>query len=149
MSEIQLIILTSFVTAFLALIGYLIISFVFEPIKELKKGIGLVSNNLIFWAAALNNPGIHKDASTASSDFRRSSSMIYQKYHAIPGRGLLGWIFRIPDVKNINIAFKKLIFLSNIVSSPSDNLTLDAIEHIEQEITKLKKALNIEADADD
>ena len=150
MNEIQLITLTAFLTAIFGIIGalsgYVIINFVLEPIKELKKEIGLVSNNLVFWAAALSNPGIHEDASMDSSDFRKSSSMIHAKYYVIPKRMIWGRIFSIPDVKNINIACKTLIFLSNIVSTPPDNLDQKSFDHIEQSIGKLKKALNIEAD---
>lgn len=150
MTEIQLITLTAFLTAIFGIIGvlmaYIIINFVLEPIKELKKEISLVSNKLVFWAAALSNPGKHIDKSKAYSDFRKSSSMILAKYYVIPGRRFWGWIFRIPNAKNINIGCKTLIFLSNAVSTPPENLNNKAFDHIEESKAKLKKSLKIETD---
>ena len=150
MTDIELITLTAFITAIMgiigALLGYITISFVLEPIKELKKEISLVSNKLVFWAAALSNPGRHADKDKAYLDFRESSSMIRAKYYVIPGRRFWNRIFRFPSAKNINIACTTLIFLSNTVSSPPANLNQSSIDLIEQSKIKLEKALKIETD---
>jgi len=150
MPEFRLILLTAFLTASFgilgALIGYIIINFVIEPIKELKKEIAEVSMKLVFWAAALSSPGTHSDKSEAYTDFRKSSSLIRAKYYVIPGRKFWGWLFRIPNAKNINIAAKALIFLSNTVTSSVKREREISLDHIEKSKTKLKKALKIETE---
>jgi hypothetical protein len=130
------------------MIGYITISFVIEPIKDLKKEIADVSRKLVFWAAALSNPGSHINKSKAYTDFRKSSSLIRANYYVIPGRKFWGGIFRIPNSKNIQIACKALIFISNTVTTPAHDNVQISIDRIEQSKAKLKKALKIETDFD-
>jgi len=144
------IVLTSFLTASFgiigALMGYIIINFYIEPIKELKMEIGMVSYKLILWAGELSNPGISKDMSEASSDLRKSSSMIRAKYAVIPKRAFCDCFYGIPDANNIDIAGKALMHLSNSVSTRIPDNIEKSNDHIEQSIAKLKKALIIETD---
>ena len=108
----------------------------------------MVSNKLVFWAAALSNPGKHADKLDAYTDFRKSSSMIRAKYYVIPGRRFWSKVFIFPNADNIKIACETLIFLSNTVSINVTDMG-NSIEKVEESTKKLQRSLKIETNFDE
>lgn len=149
MSNITMIVLTAFLTAFFGtfgvIIGYIIINFVIEPVKKFKAEIGNVSDNLIFWAAALSNPGTHVSKSEAYSAFRKSRSMLQAMSYTIPKYELLSKLGVVPKRKDLDTACRSLTSISNLVTITNELTKTKSIDQIQKDIEILKDKLGIKA----
>jgi len=119
-------------------IGQLIIKFIIDPIRELKRVIGEIAHALIFYADVISNPSVPSFATFEPTDrkqnnkrddaqktLRQLSSSLMACVHSIPFYERLESVKIVVAKKDIYLVHKELMGLSNSVHTglPSSNRT--------------------------
>lgn len=119
MSDLEKILVTSFTTicggVILLVVGQLIIRFLIDPLSDLRKLIGEISDILIYYANVYANPGAGdiEIQNVAQNEIRKMASLLRAKSNALPIYDLFSKLRLVPSKKNISIASTNLIGLSN------------------------------------
>lgn len=128
MSDLDKILLTSFSTicggVILLVIGQLIIRFLLDPLSDLRKLIGEISDNLIYFANIYMNPGISgvELENVAQHELRKKASLLRAKSNALPLYNFFYFLRLVPSKKNIIVASTNLIGLSNSIHQGNPNI---------------------------
>jgi hypothetical protein len=120
MSDLETILVTSMLTIFggvvVFVVGQLLSKFVIEPVHELRKAIGEVRYNLLFFAPDILTPiGRTRESCDKVRDaLRKNSSDLYIRSEAIRFYPLASWVFRgsVPRREKVADAAKWLRGLS-------------------------------------
>lgn len=121
MSDLDKILLTSFSTicggVILLVVGQLIIRFLIDPLTELRKLIGEISDNLIYYGNVYANPGFAgaEQENAAERELRKNASLLRAKSYALPFYCIFSFLQLVPSKADITIASTNLIGLSNSV----------------------------------
>ena len=118
MSELEKVLLTSFLTVFGGIVvyiaGQIVMKFLIEPIHSYKKLIGEIAYSLVFYASAVSDiPGPNDPKST----LRKQASELMSTTYAIPAYSFWAFCGLFPKQKNIIKASAYLIGLSNSLGS--------------------------------
>jgi hypothetical protein len=124
---------------FVFVIGQIIQKFLLEPIKEYKKVIGKIDNELKYHANIIVSSGLDLELVIESSrTMRRLSGEFEALYKQIPFRKPLSYVKLIPDHNNAAEAASSIIRISNAGGqSGREGMNYD-------EVIKIRKLLNIE-----
>ena len=95
--------------------GQILVKFLIEPISEFYKLTGEIAHSLIYFADVYNNTKHAKPeaAEEAHRVFRRQSSDLFARIHAIPLFSLWATIHLLPLRRDVMRATDNLIGLSN------------------------------------
>jgi hypothetical protein len=122
LSEIWKIVLTSALTiiggVFIYIAGRFLESFFVQPILQLRLHIGDVANELSYYANIYSNPGVvtNEDGKKATDTLRRLSTQLSSKVICVPWYSFWSFMRLVPTKRNIKLAYKGLINLSNSVN---------------------------------
>ena len=124
MSELHRIVLTSSLTVFAGItvfvVGQWVVKFVIEPLSEQAKITGEITYALIYYANIYMNPGSEKELNKETSEaLRRLASRLLASTHAVPCYRFLHFLRMVRKKSDVVRASRKLIGLSNTVSSIS------------------------------
>ena len=129
MSELQQALLISALTVCssvtVLVTGQIIIKFLLDPLTELRKLLGEISDSLTFYANVYANPGQISEEITveAMRDLRQRSSQLWARALALPLYSLFRFLRLVPSKKQISEASSNLIGLSNSLGSGGDPKT--------------------------
>jgi CHAD domain-containing protein len=135
MSDLEKILVTSMLTILggvvVFVVGQLLSKFVIEPVHELRKAIGEVRYNLLFFAPDILTPiGRTRESCDKVRDaLRKNSSDLYIRSEAIRFYPLASWVFRgsVPRREKVADAAKWLRGLSTYMHETGEK----ANSHIE------------------
>lgn len=150
MTDLEKILVTSMLTIFggvlVFAVGQLISKFVIEPIHELRKAIGEVRYNLLFFAPDILTPiGRTKERCDQVQDaLRKNSSDLYIRSEAIPFYPLASWVSRgsVPRRENVADAAKWLRGLSTYMHETGEKAN-SHIDDIRRIIIRIERNLGL------
>jgi hypothetical protein len=150
MSELEKILLTSFLTVisgvFVFVIGRIFERFLIETIHDLRMTIKEIDHLLSYFGGEIHNPGISDPTrmGEAKDQLRSLATKLPAKAHAIPyyrfwaGFGMIPW----PD--RLNAASGKLIGISNTIFGHSDETVVyNFIQQNAKSVDEIRKLLGI------
>lgn len=119
----------------LAVLGYLIVTFLINPYREYRKTIGEIANALRYYAniSALAKRELQDEAHNA---FRQNATRLQTSVDQFPFYKWLSRWINLPPNKSIKEAYDALIGLSNAVYT-------DNYEHIERHRQKIAQNLKL------
>lgn len=131
--------------------GQIIIRFFIDPGMDQRKLIGEIADSIIYYAYLICNPtdckGLSKDELTkyqeAKEDLRQKSSMLRSRTHLIPAYDYLSKIRLVIPKKDINIASRNLIAISNNLITNVPGAAMKNYEWRNEIINVLKLPKNI------
>lgn len=133
---------TALSSILLLIFGQIVIRFIFEPLHSQAGVCARIVAALIFHANIYSNgsPSAKPElVDETSRVFRHLASLLVSSTMAIPGYGLLHWLFRRPSLKDVRIAAAALILLSNAAGYSGPR------ERIEKAREDIKRALHIKS----
>jgi len=119
MTDIASIFLTSSLTicggVLVVVLGQVFIRFFLDPITDLRKLIGEIADNLVYYGNVYSNPGMAKKdvIDKARIAFRQNASVLTSRAHALPLYPLFSILRVVPRRSHISEASGNLIGLSN------------------------------------
>ena len=150
MDDFEKILLTSMLTILVGVvvfvIGQLLSKFLIEPVHELRKAIGEVRYNLLFFAPDILTPiGRTRESSDKVCDaLRKNSSDLYIRSEAIPFYPLVSWVFRgsVPPREKVMDAAKWLRGLSTYMHE-TDEKANSHIEDVSSIVKRIERNLGL------
>lgn len=150
MTDLEKILVTSALTIIggvvVFVIGQLISKFVIEPVHELRKAIGEVRYNLLFFAPDILTPiGRTKENCDRVRDaLRKSSSDLYIRSEAIPLYSLASWLSRgsVPPRDQVADAAKWLRGLSTHMHETDEKVN-SHIDNVRSMIIRIERDLGL------
>jgi hypothetical protein len=123
----------------LLIVSQLLIRFIFEPVQELWKAIGVVSHALIFYANVYSNPELANETlnSDARRQFREAASLLRSRALVIPFYDQIARFQMVPSRAAIRSSSSSLIGLSN---------NLDRLARNDKRIEAIANNLNLVID---
>jgi hypothetical protein len=121
MTEVQQAILTSCLTVcsgvLVLVAGQIVIRFLLDPLTELRKLLGEVSDSLTYYAHVYSNPGVAGEDVLAEAKrvLRQRASQLWAKALSLPLYAVFSFLHLVPSRKSISEASANLIGLSNSV----------------------------------
>jgi len=128
MTELSIVLLTAFFGIVGAVIGYALISFFLEPVKDFRNEIRILNSFLLKYRNTLLAPDIgdlHKEASQA---LRSVGITLQSKMYAIPAPRLFRLLRLIPHEMVVADACKSLFVLSQVMIADSSNHDTNTVE---------------------
>lgn len=136
MSEIERIFLTSGLTicggVLVIVLGQVFIRFFLDPITNLRKLLGEIADNLVYYGNIYSNPGVARDEVTdkARKSFRQNAGLLRSRAHAIPLYPLFAIFKLVPRQNHISEASQNLIGLSNSLIQGEPRINHDRAHQI-------------------
>lgn len=120
--------LTVFLTIFTGVVtfvlGQVIVKLFIDPVQEMKRTIGQISNSLTEYANVIQNPGVPKEEmiDNAALHLRKLSSQLESHLYLVPVYKLTSKVFYLPSKKSVLKATRALMGLSNSVHHATDGI---------------------------
>ncbi len=144
MDEMWKLLVDGISSAFIILLGQLVLKFVFEPLEEYKKFIGIVRGIVAYngrlyglAGAAKDNAQLAEHINASSNDMRKIATELFEHYQALSFIRLLIWLRQVPKPVDIKLAVTKLNSLSSLLWHD------DPFEHLEETREDLFAALKM------
>jgi len=145
MTQVELALLTSCLTVcsgvLVLVAGQVLIRFLLDPLTELRKLLGEISDSLTFYAHVYSNPGSpNQDVlAEAKTVLRQRASQLWARALSLPFYWLFSLLRLVPSKKSISTASSNLIGLSNSVFRG------DAAENTKRAV-EIREALGLQKD---
>ena len=136
MSEIEKIFLTSSLTicggVLVIVFGQVFIRFFLDPITDLRKLLGEIADNLVYFGNVYSNPGVAREELIAKARkvFRQNASLLRSRAHAIPLYPFFVILKLIPRQNHISEASRNLIGLSNSLTQGEPRINHERAQQI-------------------
>lgn len=115
--------LAGFTAALVFIVGQAIQRFIFEPVSDMRKLIGQIGIDLVFYRNRFSNPSATPldEWIEASNAYRRHASSLRSLPCVIPFYDHIARVFSLPSKKDANAASSNLIGISNMSRDPERN----------------------------
>lgn len=147
MSDLNIILLSALFGIVGAIIGYTIISFILEPVKDFRKEVRLLNTNFMKYKGALSVPNPGEFNQEASQAFKSANISLQSKILAIPMSKFLHFLRLIPHEDDVENTIKSLRVISVFIiykGSKGEFKTYEsAVKTIMKEKAKVVKYLKI------
>lgn len=144
MSDVEKIIWGMLTGISVYVLGQLISKFFIEPLYELRKTIGEIQFNLLFYGPTILTPiSRSKETSNKASDaLSKSSADLFSKLYAVPLYMSFGIL---PSSREIKEAAVQVRALSTFVHEKGDK-AIESLDEIRKRIKKIEHLLRFESD---
>ena len=129
-------------TAFLGIIGWIIIQFIFTPIMKYKAERNNISELLTFYAHFMTSLGC-ADTSEASDKFRVARATLETAINNIPAYSVYSFLHLLPEKKQLQEVYKALIFISNGIPQTDKIIILQIVTELANKKKLIIKTLNL------